>query len=960
MKENNQAKNSASQERRAVENDQSRRNSGQSERTGDSGAKLRMACVIVLVTLAVYIPAMRAGYVWDDIHYVPDDPAGRWGQLIHPSDGLVRIWTAEGTSDYWPLTHTMFWVEWRLWGSNPAGYHVVNILLHALAAILVWQVLKRLGLPGAWLGGLIFAVHPVCVASVAWISERKNTLSMVFYLLTILTYLKYERSASQRCYIASVVLFILALLSKTSVVMLPVVLLGCTWWQRGRISWKQLRATLPFFAMAAAMALVTIQFQRRPADAQWITPAEGFLVNLAGSAWAVWFYLYKALLPVKLCMIYPKWSIDVGAIVSWLPMVGLIAVVCPLWWFRRTWGRPGLFAVGYFIVSCFPILGLFDMAFLEHSRVADHFQYIPILGVIALVAGVLGRACSVSSENARKVAQAVTVVLVAALSVLTWRQASIYEDAEMLWKDTLAKNPRAAAAHNNLAILLVAKGQLGEAIESYNKAIEANPRYATAYNNRALAYQKKGQYEEAIGDYDKAIELNPGIAAAYASRGILYAQKGDLDRAIRDYNTAIKVDPTYDLAYNNRGVAYGRKGDLDQAIRDYNKTIELNPTHPSAYTNRGIAYGQKSDWDRAIPDYNKAIELDPSHAMSYNSRGIAYENKGDLEQAFLDFNKAIELNPNLAIAYNSRGGQYSRKKDYDRAIRDFDRAIELNPNLAAAFNNRGMAHKSLGNWDAAIRDFQKAIELNPSLVSAYMNRGIAYAQKRNYDRAILDFSKVIELSPDEAPAYNNRGSAYHNKREHDRAIRDYDMAIRLDPTYTLAYNNRATANRDRGQLAQATSDYHRAIKLDPRYPPAYVGLAATMAQLGKPNEAIQHYRYALELESDSPEALWRLAWMLSAHADATIRDGEEAIRLAERACRLTSFSLAPALDALAAAYGETGQFEKAGRTAETAHQLALAAGNSELAEAIRSRLELYKAGRPYRDTAQVKDTGRQE
>jgi hypothetical protein len=259
-----------------------------------------LAAALVAITFLAYLPAMRGGFIWNDDTFLTRNP------LIKTPDGLRRLWFTTDPPDYFPLTSTSLWLEWRLWGMNPAGYHVVNVLLHAVSAVLLWRVLKRLNAPGAWLAGLIFAVHPVNVESVAWITERKNTLAMVLYMASLLAYLKFDEDGAPRTYALALGLFLLALLAKTSVIMLPAVLLLCAWWRRGGIERKDILRAIPFAALSGALALVTVWYQYHRAIAAEVVRTDGFLARTAGAGWAAWFYLYKALLPAKLCFVYPR------------------------------------------------------------------------------------------------------------------------------------------------------------------------------------------------------------------------------------------------------------------------------------------------------------------------------------------------------------------------------------------------------------------------------------------------------------------------------------------------------------------------------------------------------------------------------------------------------------------------------------------------------------------------------
>jgi len=480
------------------------------------------AGVIVLITLLVYMPAMQAGFIWDDDAFLTENP------LIKAHDGLYRFWFTTEAPDYFPLTSSSLWLEWRLWGMNATGYHVVNVVLHAVCAVLIWLVLTRLKVPGAWLAGLVFAVHPVNVESVAWITERKNTLPMVFYVLTMLLYLRFEDHERRRWYFLSLCSFLMALLSKTSVVMLPFVLLGCAWWQRGSIVRKDLVRSVPFFVLSGLMSVVTVWFQYNVAISKEIVRPEGFLSRLAGAGWAIWFYLYKAIIPYKLTFVYPRWQIDTSSVLSFVPALILVGCVVLFWWYRRDWGRVLLFGLGYYVVTLFPVLGFFNIYFMRYSLVADHWQYTSIIGIIALVVGVGVWFCQGWSNKRRRLATAAAVALVGLFGVLTWNQCHIYNDVERLWRDTISKNPKVWMAHNNLGRLLHKQGKLNEALVCYTKAVQINPDYAEAHHNLGLALRKAGNPEEAMAHYAKALQIKPNFTEARSGMELAVRQAHEL------------------------------------------------------------------------------------------------------------------------------------------------------------------------------------------------------------------------------------------------------------------------------------------------------------------------------------------------------------------------------------------------------------------------------------------------
>jgi protein O-mannosyl-transferase len=335
------------------------------------------ALLIIGIIALAYIPALKAGFVWDDDSMLT-------GNLVLQPNGLYRSWFTTEQLNYWPITWTSYWLEHLLWKENPTGYHATNILIHALCVLLLWRILVRLKIPMALPISLIFAVHPVNVESVAWVAQRKTILSMLFFLSSLAAYLKFDRTNQRRWYWASVGLFVLAVLSKGTVVALPMVILMCVWWLRRSIKRLDVVRSLPFFAISAVSSILEIWFQYNKAIGTDIVRTDSLAARIAGAGTAVWFYISKALVPVHLVFIYPRWQIDPTKWFSWIPDIALLAVFALSWRFRARWGRPILFALGYFIVMLLPILGLLNTYFMRYSLVADHYQYAGMIGVIAL------------------------------------------------------------------------------------------------------------------------------------------------------------------------------------------------------------------------------------------------------------------------------------------------------------------------------------------------------------------------------------------------------------------------------------------------------------------------------------------------------------------------------------------------------------------------------------------------
>ena len=463
------------------------------------------AAGLVVAVFLVYQPAWQGGFVWDDDNHVTP-PELRSGH------GLYRIWFDIGaTPQYYPLVCSAFWVEHKLWDDATLGYHLVNISLHAMAALTLALILRRLAVPGACLAAAIFALHPVCVESVAWITELKNTLSGVFYLAAMLLYVHFDQTRKPGWYLGALGLFVLALLSKTATVMLPAVLPVIFWWQRGRLSWKRdLLPLAPFFLVGAVAAMVTVWVERTVAggggkeyDLPWV---ERCLV--AGRV--ICFYLGKLFWPADLIFVYPRWQVSQGDVVA-VPLspAAALLLLAVAWRLRRRWRGP-LAAAAVLRHNLVPAAGLRQsFHFFRFSFVADHFQYLASLGIIALFSA--GGATLLDRARAwgRVIVQAGCVALLTALAVLTWRQSRHFSDGETLYKTTIERNPACWMAHNSLGVALAARGQVDQAIDHYRKALEIKPDDVNAHYNLGNALAGRGQFDEAIDHYRKALQIEP-------------------------------------------------------------------------------------------------------------------------------------------------------------------------------------------------------------------------------------------------------------------------------------------------------------------------------------------------------------------------------------------------------------------------------------------------------------------
>jgi protein O-mannosyl-transferase len=719
----------------------------QARREGFAASWLRLrvpagAAIIVLMAIFIYLPSINGGFVLDDNLLLTEN------HLIRTPDGLYRFWCTAEAQDYWPVINSTFWIEERLWEMNPTGYHVTNLILHILEALLIWIILRKLSIPGAFLAAMIFTVHPVNVESVAWIASRKNTMAMLFFLLSILWYLKGMRWAlydEQRAgenrpgeqqgagvqgaghfsdpagigqwatcggkwYWLSLASFVLAMLSKGSAAVLPALLLGILWWLRSLTKQDLLRIA-PFFVIAVSLTLVNIWFQTHGKDIEYRNA--GFAERLLGAGGVVWFYLYKALLPFDLAFIYPTWRIEPGNPLWWLPLLSAIIVTAVLWLNRKGWSRPFLFAWGFFCASLVPVLGFTDVGFMKYSLVADHYQHIAIIGVIALV----GAGWSIwhkreLSGGLHGLTTAAAVVVVGTLAFLTLRQNGLYRDAISLYAATLQKNPGCSVAHYNLGLALFDADRLHEAIEHYRQALDLKPNYVEAHNNLGLALVHSGRLQEAIEQFEQALSLNPDYADAHSNLGVALVQMGRHVDAIEHFERALRLKPDYAEARNNLGMAMANTGRLHEAIENYQQALRLNPDYADAHNNLGAVLLQTGRYEEAIEQFKQALANKP------------------------DF-------PN---AYYNLGNAFFQEDRLPEAIEHYKQALRLKPDYAEAHYNLGMAMAKTGRLQEAIEHYRQTVVLDPGFTNAHINLALAYARIQKPAEAVAAAQKGMELA----------------------------------------------------------------------------------------------------------------------------------------------------------------------------------------------------------------------
>jgi len=535
-----------------------------------------LAAAVSIVTVLIYRPVWHGGFIWDDDRYVTQN------SLLKAPDGLHRIWfSLDAPSQYFPLAYTVLRIERSLWDLNPTGYHWVNILLHVANALLVWCILARLKIPGAWWAAAIFALHPVQVESVAWISELKNVLMGFFFLLTLLTWIEYVDATNRHrgiFYFAALVFFLLALFAKSTACTLPAALLLILWLKEKPIGRRSVLEIMPFILLALGMGMVAIWWEKYHQGTRVLValaPIDRCLV--AGRAF--WFYLSKIFWPSDLTFIYPQWQIDAANPLAYFWLIAAAVLSLLIYYSRRFIGRGMETAALFFVATLMPLLGFIMLYTFRYTFVADHYQYLACIGPIALASAGLVTLIR-STGSAKWLEGAGGLVILICLSVLTWRQSATYRDMETLWRTTISRNPSCWMAYGNLGVVQFQKGNIDDAVDKYEAALRLHEAYPEGHYNLASALLQRGKIDEAIMHGQRAIELDRSDPDAHVVLGNAFMNKQDFERAIREYEQALTIRPEDSNAHYNLGAAFRAKGETDRADLEYEKARQFEAHGP--------------------------------------------------------------------------------------------------------------------------------------------------------------------------------------------------------------------------------------------------------------------------------------------------------------------------------------------------------------------------------------------
>ena len=806
-----------------------------------------MAIALVASVFLVYHPVWRGGPVWDDDHHLTKPE-------LRSSQGLWRIWFDLGaTQQYYPLAHSLFWIEHKLWGDAPLGYHLVNIGLHCLSALLVLWVLRVLGIPGAWLAAAIFALHPVQVESVAWIAELKNTLSTPLYLASLLAYLQFDRTRAKLWYIVAFGLFGLALLSKSVTATLPPAVLLIFWWQRSRINWRRdVLPLLPFFLLGTLGGLGTAWVERKLVGAEGAEFDFNLFERSLIAGRAVWFYLGKLFWPADLVFIYPRWTIHQAPAWQYVAPLAALALLAALWVVRRR-ARAPLAAALFFGGTLFPALGFFNVYPFRFSFVADHFQYLASLGIIVWAAAAMTFLLGRSPRLVQAAGKSLSVVLLGGLAVLSWRQSRIYADAETLYRATLAGNPNCWMAHNNLGNAVLDRDRTQEAFEHYSQCLKIKPDYAGADYNLANILLDRERTEEAIQHYQRAIRLSPDYFDAYYNLGNALAASGREAAAVDYYRQAVRLRPDFAEGHNNLANALSSVGQIQEAIDHYRESLRLKPGFADAHNNLGNALSRVGRMQDAVACYAEALRLKPDSAEAHCNLGIALCGSGRSREGIEQYRQALHLKPDLAEAHSNLAGELGRAGRIEEALEHYDQALKAKPEMAEAHNGLGAMLGKMGRIPEAIDQLREAVRLKPDDAESQYNLGVALARNNRIAEAIEHYQKAVALRDNFAEAHASLASALAHTGQFRTAIEHYRRALRANPDAWQVLQPLAwlLASRDAaegGDARQAVTLALRSCELTARRNPLCMdALAAAYAANRRYSDAVATAQEALRL-----------------------------------------------------------------------------------------------------------------
>ena len=832
-----------------------------------------------------YFPALSGEFIWDDVFFHGE-------RAIHSWSGLWSIWFAPSEmakeGHYWPITYTTFWLEHKLFGLNPVGHHIVNCLLYFTSVVLIWRLLLKLEVPGAWAISMIFTVHPLHVESVAWLIERKGLLSALFYLGAVHVWLRFRESPSLKTYALALGLYALGLLSKSTVVTLPAALLVLLWWKQERISAQDIMRVLPFFIVGFTITLGDYLFY---VTREELDLAYSFLERVLIAAQAVWFYVGKLLWPANLMVIYPHFDVSVGNLVAWLFVAATVGVLILLWGCRHRIGKGPLAGVAFFVITLSPILSLVDYGYMQFSFVADRYQYLAGLGLMAVLVGGAIHAIQPYITSFRCTFMGTFAVLVIGLGILTWQQATIYQDGITFFRHIIAHNPTARDAYLNLAYALSRAGRIEESYEASLKAIELQPNKSMAHANFAATLIQIKRYGEAEESLKRALELDPKNAAAWQNYGSLHSKRQHYEKAYEANLKAVELQPNKSTAHSNAARVLILMRRYDEAEESLKRALELNPGNEAAWQNYGSLYLAQQRYEKAVAAFQKALDLNSDSILAHGGIADSYYRLGHHTKAMEWIDRALALNPPPSVRDDLSKLSARMLPALDKAEERLKRALKLNSRNAAAWQNYGSSHLNQQRYEEAVAAFRKAIDLSTNsedLILAHGGIADSYYRLGHHSEAMEWIRRAQALNPapsvqgqlsklsvkvllalgktEEAEQHllqaDQRGDSDHEiwrlfelqklsakQGDTDKANVYLQRILKLVGDKPETLQSVADTLREQKQYAKAIEIYKKILAIDLDFSTAHAGMGDALFRLGRYEEAIESLERSVELHA---------------------------------------------------------------------------------------------------------------
>jgi tetratricopeptide (TPR) repeat protein len=805
-----------------------------------------LCLVLAGITFAVFGQTAGFQFVsYDDNKYVYENPMVAKGLTLK---GFVWALSYGEIGHWHPLTWLSHMLDCQIFGLWAGGPHLINVTLHAMAAALLFLALREMT-GSLWRSAFVaavFAIHPLRVESVAWIAERKDVLSGVFFMLTLWAYARYARRPSPGRYVVVAVLYGLGLLCKNTVVTLPFVLLLLDWWplQRVTLFWGLVREKIPLFLLSAGSCAATFLVPEKASDIYRLS----FLERFGNAVVSYGVYIWQMVFPTGLAIPYlnapnslPFWKVA-------LVFVLLAAISITVWACRKC--RPYLL-VGWlwYLGMLIPAIGIVQISYYVR---ADRYTYLPGIGLGLAGTWAVGD-WSAGWKHRRAVMGGLMTTVIGALMVCAWIQTGYWKSTETLWTHTLACAPENYVAHEGLGLDLLQKGRVNEAISQYQESLQIRPGYVSARINLGNALLQKGSVDEAIAAFQKALQLKPGDAEAHYNFANALLQKGQMDEAIAHYQQAVQIKPGFAEAHNNLGHALFQKGRVDDAISHFQSALQINPAFADAHNNLGEAIRQKGKLDESIEQFQQALQIKPDFAEAHYNLGIALRQTGKIDEAIAQYQSALQINPALAEARLKLGIALFQKGQVDEAVAQYRKALQFKPGIADAYGNLGIALFQKGQMDEAVSQFRIALQIKPNDAEAHYNLGNALCQTGRVDEAIPHLQTALQIKPGHAPAHFCLGNAFSQKGRMDEAIAEYKEALQLDPANPVVQNTLAWLLATSPQASirngpKAVALARQVNELAGGKNPIYLRtLAAAFAEVGQFNDARQVTQKAIVL-----------------------------------------------------------------------------------------------------------------